>query len=198
MSIFIESRASEINIPSGIRVDGLEEWTGADILISRLMMPCKNRILLSKHIEGGAIMAQIKYGEDLAASIGDRLNESIARMREVTRRIPQHWLIYVGTLGADSEGFALINGQRTHMGLSFATVDGGICGWIARGGVFYQLSRVGLLSEWCCSMERRLEEYHTHYYKYVFGKPNFPDDLPNITEDVSNSSKSTEESVPSR
>lgn len=183
MTIFVESRASEITLPHATRVEHLEEWTGGDMLLSRLSMPCATQTLLRKHIEEGALIVQVKIGEDLAASVGDRLNESIARMRECTRRVAQHWLLYLGTLGCDGDGLALINGHLTHTKMEFKTVDGAIVGWIARGGVFYSLSRVGLLEQWVWDMERRLENYSQQQYKMVFGVPQFPDDLPSVHDD---------------
>lgn len=176
MTIFIDAREG-IPLPSATRVENLEAWTGADIMLSRLSLPCKTRALLMKHIESGAILIQLKIGEDLAGSVGDRLNESLARMRSVTLRTASHWLLFVGVLTCDNEGSANINGYRTHRNLSFATIDGAIVGWIARGGVYYALSRIGLLEGWCNAMVRRLGEYEAEQYKYIFGQQDMPDDL---------------------
>lgn len=178
--IFADSRASEINIPNAIRVDGLEGWTGADIVISRLAMPCKSKALLMRHVDEGAILAQIKLGEDLAASVGERLVDSIARMREVTRRIPQHWLVFVGSLGCNAEGSALINGHRTHQSVSYSTIEGALCNWIARGGVYHNVPREDMLTAWANGMDRRLGQFHAQAYKYALSTPDFPDDDPSI------------------
>lgn len=181
--IFVESKASEITLPKATRVEHLEEWSGGDLMISTLSVPCKTCALFQKHIDSGALIIQVKLGEDLAASVGDRLNDHIARMRECTRRVAQHWLLFIGVLTCDSENYALINGRKTHMGMKFDTVDGAIVGWIARGGVYYSLSRIGLLESWCEDMERRLGQYEAQQYKYVLHQTDFPDDMPNITND---------------
>lgn len=183
MSIFIEAKANEIQIPTAKRVANLESWSGADILISRLAMPCTTHALFMRHVSEGALLIQVKLGEDLAASVGDRLNNSIARMREVTRRVAQHYLLFVGTLGCDAEGSVIINGHRSHRNVSWVTIDGAIVGWLARGGVYYNLSREGLLAHWAQSMERRLGQYHALQIKYVYNTRDYPDDLPSMQDD---------------
>lgn len=183
MTIFVESKASEINLPSAVRVANLELLTGADMMISPLKMPASTRQLIVKHLDSGAILLQLKYAEDLAASVGDRLNDSIARMRDVTLRTAQHWLVFIGTLGKDHEGSALINGHRTHRNVSFKTIDGAVVGWLARGGVWYALPRESMLEEWAGDMERRLGEYAAQQYKYVYNVKDFPDALPSIQDD---------------
>lgn len=181
--VYIEAKAKEVNLPNAVRVDNLERWTGADFIISTLKMPMKTFPLLMKHVDSGCLLIQYKQGEDLAASVGDRLNNSIARMREVTRRTAQHYLLFVGTLGCDHEGSAQINGHRTHRNVSWVTIDGAIVGWLARGGVYYNLPREGLLAPWVQFMERRLDEYAAHQYKLVYNTKDYPDDLPSIQDD---------------
>lgn len=183
MNVFVDARATEINIPTAKRVANLEAWSGADLMISRLSMPCVTRALFNKHVDEGALLIQVKFGEDLAASVGDRLNSSIARMRECTRRVGQHWLIFVGILTCDHEGSAHINGHRTHRNVSWVTIDGALVGWLARGGVYHNISRESLLAPWCQFMEKRLDEYHAHQYKLVYNTKDYPDDLPSIQDD---------------
>lgn len=183
MTIFVEARASEINIPNAKRVENLEAWSGADVMVSRLAMPCTTHALFKRHVLEGALLMQVKRGEDLAASAtNDRLVESIARMRECTRRIPQHWLVFVGTLGCNDEGSALINGHRTRLSLSYATIDGAICDWIARGGVYYNVPKESMLPMWVASMERRLAKYDAQAYRYALSTPDYPDELPNADD----------------
>ena len=176
MTVFIDSR-ERIPIDNAVRVEDLEAGTGADIMLSRLSMPCKTRALLEKHMDSGAILVQLKIGEDLAASVGDRLNDSLARMRSVTKRTASHWLLFIGVLGCDKEGSATINGYRSRGSLSFASIDGAIVGWMARGGVYYTLPHIGLLDAWVHAMERRLGEYDAHQYHYAFSQQDMPDDL---------------------
>jgi hypothetical protein len=184
MTIFVESRATEINLPNAKRVEGLEALTGADMMISRLTLPATTRALILKHLYESALLIQCKFGEDLAASVGDRLNDSLARMISMTRRTALHWLLFVGTLACDFDGIAFIDGHKTHVGMKFDTIDGAIVGWLARGGVYYSLSRKGLLAPWCEDMERRLGQYNAEQYKYILSKPEFPDDLPSVHDDA--------------
>lgn len=176
MTVFIDSR-EDIKLTGASKVENLEQWSGADLMLSRLTMPCKTRALLDKHIDAGAILVQLKVGEDLAASVGDRLNDSLARMRSVTKRTASHWLLFIGVLGCDKEGSATINGYRSRGSLSFATIDGAIVGWMARGGVYYTLPRIEMLDAWCHAMERRLAAYDAHQYHYAFSQQDMPDDF---------------------
>lgn len=177
MSVFVDARATEINIPTAKRVANLESWSGADMMVSRLAMPCSTHALFMRHVSEGALLVQVKITSDLAASVGDRLNSSIARMRECTRRTAQHWLVFVGVITCDAEGSALIDGHRTYKNMSWVTLDGAICNWIARGGVYYPLSREGLLPHWAQSMERRLGQFEAQQVKYVYNVKDYPDDL---------------------
>ncbi len=182
MTIFVDARAGEIQIAGCTRVEGLEAWTGADLMVSRLTLPCKTKALLMKHIDEGAVLVQVKLGEDLPSSVGDRLVESIARMRECTRRIPQHMLLFVGVLGCDSEGSALINGHRTRLSLSYATVNTAIMDWMARGGMYYSIPNEAMLDAWARGFEANLNKYHTQAYRYALSTPDLPDDMPNPDE----------------
>lgn len=176
MTVFIDYR-EDIPIANAVKVDGLEADTGADFMLSRLSVPCKTRSLLDRHIDGGAILCQLKIGEDLASSVGDRLNDSLARMRSITKRTASHFLLFIGTIGCNNEGSATINGHRTHRNISFATLDGACIGWIARGGVYYALPRIEMLDGWAHAMERRLGEYDANQYHYAFNQQDMPDDL---------------------
>lgn len=176
--VYIESTARELVIPDAIPVSKLEHWTGGDIVISPVKMPMTTWPLLLRHIESGAVMVQVKRGDDLSASIGDRLNDSLARMHHVSRRVSTHWLLFIGVLTCNAEGDAHINGHRTRRNHNYWSVEGALSGWMARGGLVHNIPREGLLGEWCMRQEMRLNEYRTNPLKHILSKPDISDDLP--------------------
>jgi hypothetical protein len=93
---------SKTIVPEGaLIVDWLEELTGADAIVSPLeTMPLAEGTLFN-HIEAGAVLAQIKHGGDLISSIGIRMNESIAKMVQMTAFSWQRVLIPVGLYEKD-------------------------------------------------------------------------------------------------
>jgi len=52
----------------------LEEWTGADFMISPLKLPAHSQTLLAKHLKAGAFLVQRKSGLDLVNSIKETGN----------------------------------------------------------------------------------------------------------------------------
>lgn len=86
---------------NAVVLDWLEESTGADVIISPLEnMPLAEGTLFH-HIHEGAVLAQIKHGGDLIASIGTRLNDEIAKMTAMTAFSWQRVLIPVGLYEKD-------------------------------------------------------------------------------------------------
>lgn len=137
-------------IPITISSD-LEELTGADMMITTLSIPVA-AMTLPEHLDSGAILIQIKRGDDLVASAGDRAASSLARMINCgTTAAWQRVLLYVGTLNFDAEtGAAVVNGRpNTRMGPhTYWSVQGTIEKWIERGGAFTSIARMSMLESW--------------------------------------------------
>lgn len=178
MTIFVEDTAREINIPDAKRTKNLEMWTGGDFIVSTLGLPMLNKALLNKHLEANALIVQAKLGDDLASSVGDRLNNSLARMHTTNTVQAQRVLLFIGILTCSAENKALINGRATHNNSDYWTVQNSIDKWIDRGGVYRNISRESLLPDWCAKAEKRLREYDEHGYKYVYSASEYPDALP--------------------
>ena len=150
------------NIEGAIIVNKLEALTGADMIISPLDIPCSKIGLIREHIANKAILVQVKLGADLAASVGERLASSLIKMREVAPAQAQRVLLFVGTLACNSEGRAIIDGREVDQlvpGVNYWACQTSLEAWSERGGVVAQLSRVGLLAEWCQRKEKRLKDY---------------------------------------
>src|SRR4030042_3613441 len=76
---------------------GLEELTGADLMVSPLSLPACNQAMIKKHIEAGCLLVQGKWSMgDLEDSIHDegRLS-ALARMAECGATPRQRVLLYV-------------------------------------------------------------------------------------------------------
>lgn len=143
---------------------GLEERTGADLLLSPLSMPHGNERLLRRHAEAG-ILVQRKTGGDLSASITDgRLSRSLAKMLEWTSR---PWLAFVGHLD-NRGGLGFIDGRET---LAYASMQGALDWWQVRGGYLSLLSDDAALVDWIGRWPAKLKAIEEHPEKVLYRKP---------------------------
>ena len=169
MPFFLITSASERKMLSdltGVEIrysETLEEMTGADMMFTPSPLPAAPATL-HFHFEAGAFLVQVKRGNDLPSSVGDRLSASIARMMHCgTRASWQRILLYVGTLSAGENGSAIINGQpNTHLGPhTYWAVRGAIAKWQERGGSFDELSNASLFPTWLqMKLNHWLEFFH--------------------------------------
>jgi len=120
-------------------LDGLEEMTGADILIADdgIVGPVNRApgsILLRTRM-GGAMLIQRKHGHDLVASIqSPGLLSILLRMQEHSGATA--WLATIGDYHANHEGNLVINGVPT--GFSANSLYGAIMHWQLAGGYYHQ------------------------------------------------------------
>lgn len=156
----VRSNSTMPDIPDAIIVNGLEEITGADLMISTMQVPPNNEALINIHIQNNAILVQRKHGHDLSSSVGERLNTSLSKMKALNAKYPQCVLLFIGFLTADDQGIATINKQTT--GMPFFSVQSAISKWHDRGGVYENLPKASLLAEWCRMKLRNLDEYAAH------------------------------------
>lgn len=100
-----------IDISQFTIVNGLERLTGADMMVSpvdNLPNPI-TQTLAKKHIIEGASLIQIKFGQDMIASILDgRINEAIDRMLSLNAMTWQCLVLEVGIF-SEKNGKLLIN-----------------------------------------------------------------------------------------
>jgi len=140
-------------------VSGLEEWCGADLMISPVSLPVTEK-LLPKHLERGAVLVQIKRGHDIVSSIQDgRLHKSQSLMKSAGANSWQCILLYVGTL-YNAEGQAVINGVKAHMASSssYWTIRATFSKWIKRGGAIEEIPLVKMIPDWISMQERVLQD----------------------------------------
>lgn len=165
-------------LPGAIALPGLEQATGADLLLSPLDAPASTDTLLRKHMAEGALLVQRKSGADLVHSIGDRLNSSLARMYQWTWRPCQHVLLCTGLLTCDADGGALIDGRPTPG--KFLPVVAALARWGDRGGVVCALPGDALIPAWVEMRLKHLREYAEPggELRYVYPPSDYPNDPP--------------------
>ena len=143
------TRLPQLVIESSTLCPGLEEATGADVLISPLTTPklewvtsaLPHQLALRRHCEAGELI-QRKTGRDLASSVPD-LNYILDKM---LRHCKRAWLLFVGDFKCDSKGMAVIDGQDTNVRCS--AVEGAITSWQDHGGYYMHLSRDARIVPW--------------------------------------------------
>lgn len=175
-----ETEVREIKRLENLRiVPGLEEWTGADLMISPLSIPV-TEALLKRHLQHGAILVQIKRGHDLVSSILDhRLHGSLAKMRDAGARQSQCLLLFIGSL-YNANGEAVINGSKIHMSgdNTYWYVYSALSKWWKRGGVVEILPKFSEMPDWCVMTDTHIRDMSEH--RHV---ADYPDDSLYMTED---------------
>lgn len=78
----------ETRWPTATECKGLEDETGADICLTGYAEPLRNMRQVSEQLQAGVgVLCQIKVGNDLPASVGERLNDSLLKMQTFLRSI---------------------------------------------------------------------------------------------------------------
>lgn len=150
-SLFIDVTESRVTsrLPKGVIqaaeiVSGLEEYTGADLLLSPLSIPplpikitpiVPHQSALKVHCQAG-LLVQRKTGLDLIYSIPD-LKSSLFKMQKYT---PRPYLLIVGKLSYTSQGVALMDGQPSNQSTSYMEVMLALEKWQQRGGYIIHLN----------------------------------------------------------
>jgi len=175
MPIFVDSNEMrqggtiKLNEQDVIIVDNLEELTGADIMLSPLNLPVTTDKIIQIHLNNNAILVQRKGGMDLKASMGERMNDSLSKMRSYSIKSPQCVLLFIGVMSINSDGYATINTQDTQT--PFFNIQSAVSKWHDRGGVVEYIPRESLLKEWCDMKLKHLEEYKEHPEKQYIASP---------------------------
>lgn len=155
----------------------LEELTGADLMVSLQGFPATTEALIRDHVRHGAYLIQRKYRHDIAASVGERLNLSLARMRDTGARQAQCVLLCIGVVTCTLSGHASIDGNTTQH--QYWPVWSARKKWCDRGGVAWpSLSRQGLLAPCLQAVEKHMREYERSGEKYIVPALDFPPDDP--------------------
>jgi hypothetical protein len=154
------------HIDGAVVLDNLEHISGCDLMLSTEQFPATTEDLIKMHLDKGALLVQRKHGLDLSQSVGERMNSSLSKMRQLGAKSSQCVLLFIGIMTNNSEGKATINRQDTHM--SFWALQSAISRWHDRGGVFESLPKSSLIEDWCNMKLRHIEEYKKQPDKEFF------------------------------
>jgi hypothetical protein len=142
----------------------LEERTGADMMVSAWDGPCTAWGHVLEHLARGALLVQVKLGMDLAGSVGDHMNDQLARM-SCAPRSAQRILLFTGILLSDKDGYAVIDGRNTPDRKTYAACRGGLSKWNRRGGRVEELPSDDYIPGWCkMVLAHQREEYTKQVY----------------------------------
>ncbi len=161
-------------LPDAVELPNLESITGADIMLTLEPFPAATETLIQRHIDLGAILFQRKSGLDLAASVGERMNDSLARMKSLKAKSWQSLLLFIGVLTERKDGHGLIDGRDT--GKTFAQIKSAEMAWSLRGGTFIDLSRASQLEPFLKSLEVKLQHMKENPTKEVWHSLHIPID----------------------
>jgi ERCC4-type nuclease len=158
-SLYIDTTESRITsrLPRGVVqaaeiISGLEEYTGADMLLSPLsdpLLPIKitdilpHQSALKAHCQAG-LLVQRKTGLDLIHSIPD-LKLSLHKMQKYTLR---PYLLAVGKLTHTKEGIALMDSKPSAQSTSYMEVVLALEKWQQRGGFITFLAGDNWIAPW--------------------------------------------------
>jgi len=158
-SFYIDTTEGRVTsrLPKGVIqaadvVSGLEEFTGADMLLSPLSAPplpvkimdiLPHQSALKVHCQAG-ILVQRKTGLDLVYSIPD-LKLSLYKMQQYTNR---PYLLAVGELTHTCEGVALMDERPSVQNTPYMEVILALEKWQQRGGFVTLLSGDNWIAPW--------------------------------------------------
>lgn len=166
------TRLPQSILDAATEVPGLENATGADILISLVKMPRLTKVtddefsqnLLRRHCESG-LLIQRKTGRDLTSSI-TKFPDILQRMLLWT---PRPWLLGIADIKVDRDGQAIIDGAES--GFTYAALDGALSYWQLRGGYVTILPNERLMAGWVNGWLKRLEQIKETPMYAIFRPP---------------------------
>lgn len=163
---------------NAVLIPGLSKLIGGDCLLSTWRARPRNKKLLTKHLERGAMIVEIKRGQDLPTSLLNRRTNHLAkqamRMIATGAQPVQRVLLYTGVHLPTKEG-----------NLRIGNFDGHQINWTSTeySYSYFQLAKTklmdsgllrweGLASDqeipvWVAAKLRHLEEYKTRPVKHI-------------------------------
>lgn len=152
----ILAKELELSVPEVVK---LKQLDAQDVLIS--------------YSVNGAALVQRKSGMDLLNSLGERLNDCLARMHIISMLNCQRILLYTGQF--EHKGRALwYNGNITPY--RWDSFMGALIKFQDRGGILTNLPADSDILDWIKLKERNLREYQTKAEKSVYATPCYPPD----------------------
>lgn len=151
------TRLPERVVKSGIVVAGLEQYTGADLLLSPLDTPLTtvderltSQVRLRRHSQSG-VLVQRKSGRDFVNSL-----DKLAGIQCKMEAWGLAWLLVTGRFECDGHDKCKVNGRST--GYSYWATVGALDAWQLRGGGVTVLSSDGQVEKWLALLLQKVQE----------------------------------------
>lgn len=164
--------------------DSLEALTGADIMVTLDNLAPTTMRKVRYHLDEGAFLIQVKIGLDIVSSVGQRLHNSLCRMKELGAMNPQSILLNVGIV-TERDEIAYVDGRESIPARrgNYWSVTSAHDHWGDQGGIVRYLHRPAQIERWLRNKERDLRAYKTDFVKEAWPpKKTYPDDPGNILQ----------------
>lgn len=181
MVVYDADEKRHIPIPdSYIEHPTLEQWTGADFMVSPLSIPAHSKTLLAKHLKAGAFLVQRKKGNDFVGSISDTGNlwDMLDRMKQFCREFypdaaaAQRVILSIGAYLGHGEEKLTVNGKPPKVNISYWQLQGAIERIAERGCTYANISPgPDMFYKWIITKERHAVENLKSPTKHVVPKP---------------------------
>ena len=166
----VGTRLGQSVIEVGVPLTGLEQYTGADFLISPLLKPLPRIVhsgpgldRINEHLAVG-MLVQRKSEADFLSSI-PKLDHILQRMQN---RGSICWLLVNGTFKPIDE-HVMVNGRTT--GWKWRAYRGALDAWQFRGGMVHEEPTDALGDEWLLAWDRKLPALLKSTDKLITPKP---------------------------
>lgn len=173
----------------------LEEFSGADYMLSAVDFEVTKRYHVQEHLESGAVLIALKVGGDLLSSVGDRLKGHLVKMLSFECYPCQRGLlgvgynlevlgqVYIGEQSASTANVFGIEAKKIFKGgytPNFMALNTSQLRWILSGGVIYPtVPRLADLPTALAALEREVIETHKDPSRYHFDTLTKVPDQPN-------------------
>lgn len=138
-----------------------------------------NDTLLCEWCFAGALLVQRKSGHDFVASMGPRLNKSIAEMILVAPKQHQRIVLVTGMFG-EKNGMLTLNGRTANV--KYNNYMGAISAIKYKGAHVEFLPNDNCIHEWAKMQEKQLLSYKSDNTKWIVSPTYFPPDLPDMDD----------------
>jgi hypothetical protein len=135
--------------------------------------------VLFEWLYAGAVLVQRKSGYDFLQSIGPRVNDSIAKMVDVTQNYWQRIILITGIF-SEKDDFVELDGRKTNW--TWVSYLGCLNRIWQRGALTFFLPRDDLILQWIQSTEQQFLDCKRDGKKWVVSPVYYPPDKPDLND----------------
>lgn len=137
------------------------------------------KTVLHEWLIAGALLVQRKSGRDFLASLGERLNHSVAKMREVAWRQYQCIVLVTGKFEKSSQ-FVVLNGKKTQW--KWHSYIGAMESIKYKGAIIETVLSDNDIKDWIERQQQRMLSYKRQDVKWIVPTVYYPPDLPDTDD----------------